>query len=580
MKIKFLIFIITIASSWTFVIAQERTKDTIADQTVNVIKPYTPTISDAFKIKDNPILNDSNTVKKKKIKYNIFSIPVASTFTPAKGKAATVDRAKAVKLYDNYASLGVGNYATLLGEVYLNHELSRDENIGGYFSHHSSRGGIDDVSLDDSFSKTKLNAHYTKSQRDYTWKIDGGFDLQTYNWYGLPKNRYSEAQIDLIDPKHNFYSFNVGGKIDFDDAIVKDASVRFRRFGDDQDSGENRFMANSNFEFAIQDADIDAELFIDYLGGSFDSVYFETQPSTSIDYGNFMFGLAPSYQLNQDDLTINLGVRLTYFNNTELGKSKFFVHPNVDASYRLVDELLIAYGGLTGGVIQNSYYDFANVNPFVSPTLFIDATDQQFKTFVGVKGKLSNSVSYNVRGNYKSEKGKALYKSNIAVASATEDYQYGNSFGIVYDNITTFSIAGELNVDFNRNFTLGIKGEYFAYDTKNQEQAWNLPDVEASLFLDYQISEQWFAGASAYFVGERKDERIFVESFLSSTVESTRVSLDSYFDLNAHVGYKINDQLSVFAKANNIANQDYQRWLNFPVQGIQFLAGATYQFDF
>ena len=80
--------------------AQE--KDTIGDQTVNVIKPYKPTISDAFKIKDNPKLNDSNVVKKKEIKYNIFSIPVASTFTPAKGKAATVDKVKAVKLYDNH----------------------------------------------------------------------------------------------------------------------------------------------------------------------------------------------------------------------------------------------------------------------------------------------------------------------------------------------------------------------------------------------------------------------------------------------------------------------------------------------
>jgi len=58
------------------------------------------------------------------------------------------------------------------------------------------------------------------------------------------------------------------------------------------------------------------------------------------------------------------------------------------------------------------------------------------------------------------------------------------------------------------------------------------------------------------------------------------VTLDSYFDANAHLGYKINDQLSVFGKVNNIANQGYERWLNFPVQSIQVLAGATYQFDF
>ncbi|WP_178989370.1 porin family protein [Winogradskyella schleiferi] len=572
MKVKYIILsIFTLGFAFSY--AQE--KDTIADQTVNVIKPYTPTISDAFKIKDNPTLADSTTVEKKEIKYNIFSIPVASTFTPAKGKAATVDKAKAVKLYDNYASLGVGNYTTLLGEVYLNHELSRDENVGGYFSHHSSRGGIDNLLLDDAFSKTKLNAHYTKNQRDFAWKVDGGFNLQTYNWYGLPQDYFGQAEADAIDPKHNYTSFNLGGKINLEDAIVKDASLRFRRFGDDRSSGENRFMASSNFEVAIQDADIDAELFMDYLGGSFDSSFNGPQ---SIDYGNFMIGLAPSYQYNQDDLTINLGIRLTYLNDTEFSKSKFYIHPNIEGSYRLVDELLIAYGGLTGKVIQNSYYDFANFNPFVSPTLFVSPTDQQFKTFVGVKGKLSNNISYNVRGNYASEKGKALFKANEALATASEDYHYGNSFGVIYDNVTTFSIAGELNVDFNRNFTLGIKGEYFAYDMKNEAQAWNLPDLEASLFLDYQISEQWFAGASAYFVGEREDERIVNSLFAQPIV--TRVSLESYFDLNAHVGYKINDQLSVFAKANNIFNQDYQRWLNFPVQGIQFLAGATYQFDF
>ena len=63
-------------------------------------------------------------------------------------------------------------------------------------------------------------------------------------------------------------------------------------------------------------------------------------------------------------------------------------------------------------------------------------------------------------------------------------------------------------------------------------------------------------------------------------MEPSPKTLDSYFDANAHVGYHVNDQLSVFAKANNIANDAYQKWQNFPVQSIQFLAGATYKFDF
>jgi len=577
MKIKFLILIITISSGFSFVYAQERAKDTIDDQVVNVVKPYTPTISDAFKIKDIPKLNDSNAIKKKAVKYNIFSIPVASTFTPAKGKAAKVDRAKAVKLYDNYASLGVGSYTTILGEIYLNHELSNTENVGGYFSHHSSAGGIEGLRLDDDFTKTNLNIHYSQKLRDFSWKVDGGFDLQTYNWYGLSDGFYTDAQISEIDPGHTFHSFYAGGKLKFDDAIIKEGSVRFRRFGDDQDSGENRFVAKVSFDVPVQDEIISTEFYIDYISGSFDRSFNTTD---ELKYGNVIFGLAPSYQIKQDDLTVNLGVNLVYLNDNEFDESKFFIYPNIEASYRLVDEILIAYGGVKGDLIQNSYYDFADENAFVSPDLFIVPTDQRYKGFLGLKGKLSNNVSYNIKGNYYSEENKALYKANAVRADvgALENYQYGNSFGIVYDDVTTFSIAGELSVDFKRNFTLGIKGEYFNYSVDNQAEAWNLPDVTGSVFLDYQISEQWYAGASTYFVGERKDQQDVIGS--SIFVAPVTVTLESYFDANAHVGYKINDQLSVFGKVNNIANQDYQRWMNFPVQGIQFLAGATYQFDF
>ena len=494
----------------------------------------------------------------------------------AKGKAATVEKARQVKLYDNYASLGAGTYTTLIGEVYLNHELSSGESVGGYFSHHSSGGGIDGVQLDDDFLKTNLNAYYSQKLRDFSWKVNGGFEIQSYNWYGVPENFYTNEQIGMIDQGHNFTSFNLGGKLNFDDAIIDNGSLRFRRFGDNQGSGENRFVANAGFDIPIQGEIISADIFVDYVGGSFDNDF--NNSGEELKYGNVIFGLAPSYQLIQDDLTVDLGVKFVYLNDLEYSDSKFFIYPNIEASYRVVDEILIGYAGVKGGLQQNSYYDFANENPFVSPNLLITPTDQAYNGFIGLKGKLSNSISYNVRGNYYADNNKALFKANNTYELPEEDYLYGNSFGVVYDDLTTFSVAGELNVDVNRNFTLGVKGEYFSYSTDNQEEAWNLPDITGSVFLDYQISEQWFAGASAFFVGERKDQSLQVGP--SIFPDLTPVTLDSYFDVNAHVGYKINDQLSVFAKGNNLFNQDYQRYLNFPVQGIQILAGATYQFDF
>ena len=137
------IILAVITLSTSIVFSQE--KDTINTGVINVVKPYTPTISDAFKVKETPSIDDKETSTKKEIKYNIFSFPVASTFTPAKGKAAGVEKAEPVKLYDNYATVGVGTYTTILGEVYLNHAISRTESVGGYVSHHSSQGGIENL---------------------------------------------------------------------------------------------------------------------------------------------------------------------------------------------------------------------------------------------------------------------------------------------------------------------------------------------------------------------------------------------------------------------------------------------------
>ena len=571
------IIVVAIILNVTQTLAQERrqTKDTINTEVVNVVKPYTPKVSDAFKVKEIPSIDEEETTTKKSIKYNIFSIPVASTFTPAKGKAAEVDKAKKAILYDNYASFGVGTYTSVLGEVYLNHAINRTESVGGYVSHHSSQGGIENLLLEDKFSNTKLNINYTKKASDYSWNVDAGYQHQVFNWYGLPQPLFDQVTANTINPQHKFFNFDFGGEIEFENSLINNGSMRFRRFADDYESGENRFTTTSNFDIPLRNGELNTTVKIDYLGGTFNRNIFTT---AEVNYGNFNVGISPSYQIKEDDLTLDLGVSLYYLNDTEANKNKFFIYPNVTVSYRMVKDILIAYGGIEGDLIQNTYYDFATENPFVSPTLFIIPTDQQYNAYVGLKGKLSNNMSYNIKGKYIAENNTALLVSNPALIGETENYQYGNSYGVVYDDVKTLSVFGEINVDVNRNFTLGIKAEYFSYTSKNEAEAWNKPDFEASLFMDVQIDEHWFAGANLYYVGERLDQFYVVDPLVNSS--PTTVILESYFDANAHLGYRINDEWSVYAKANNIANQDYKRWLNYPVQGIQFLAGVTYKFDF
>ncbi|WP_338356700.1 TonB-dependent receptor [Yeosuana marina] len=566
------IILVLITLSSTLLYSQE--KDTINTGVINVVKPYTPTISDAFKVKETPTIDDEETATKKTIKYNIFSFPVASTFTPAKGKAALVEKSKPVKLYDNYATLGVGTYTTILGEVYLNNAISRTESVSGYISHHSSQGGIENLLLDDKFSNSKMNVTYSNRLRDLTWNVDAGFQHQMYNWYGLPQSIIADASANGVDGKHSFFGAHFGSDVTFENTYINSGSFLFRRFGDNQGSGENRFVIKSTIDIPINREEISTDIVFDYLGGSFDRNYVTTD---ELKYGNFQIGVTPKYQLKQDDLTVNLGASVFYLNDTEASDSKLYIYPNVTASYRLVNDILIAYGGVKGGLIQNSYYDFASENPFVSPTLFIQPTDQLYNAYVGLKGKVSSNMSYNISGRYVADRNKALFINNDITATS-QDYSYGNSFGIVYDDVDIFSLAGEINVDVNRNFKLGIKAKYFSYTSDTQAEAWNLPDIKGSLFLDYQIDEHWFAGANLFYTGERKDQFYLNDPFIATTPFT--VTLDSFFDANLHLGYHVNDQLSVFAKGNNLGDQGYQKWQNFPVQGIQFLAGATYKFDF
>ena len=81
----------------------------------------------------------------------------------------------------------------------------------------------------------------------------------------------------------------------------------FRRFGDNQGSGENRFVVKSTVDIPINREEISTDIVFDYLGGSFDRNY---ETTDELKYGNFQIGVSPNYELKQDDLTVNLGFRL------------------------------------------------------------------------------------------------------------------------------------------------------------------------------------------------------------------------------------------------------------------------------
>jgi hypothetical protein len=589
MKFKFQnkIAIVLILVAFQFSFAQKK-EDNIGSEVVNVVKPYTPTLSDAFKTPEVPVLDDEGNAKKETINYSIFSFPVASTFTPSKGRAEGVDKTRQAHLYDNYATLGLGNYRTLNAELFVNKDLGNNDYVGGMFRHLSSQGGIKGVELENHFYDTSIDLTYGAITDVMSWNLDLGYQNQLYNWYGLPSGFASNLSpsnrafsVNNIDPQHTYNTFSFGGKIDFNEGLLNDANLKFSHFTDTFGSAENRFYIKPSLQFEIMDEYISTNIIVDYVGGTFDKNYANTN-TEPLKYGFTNFGIAPTFVMQEDDWTLNIGAAVFYSIDNENSSNKFFIYPQVNASYKVVGDLMIFYAGAEGNLEQNSYLDFASENPFLSPTLNIAPTDKQYDLFAGLKGKLINNVSYNIRGSYVNERNKALFISNdyknYDENDANENYAFGNSMRVVYDDMRTFSFSGDLKANFSDNVTFGISGTFNSYTNDFQQEAWNLPEVKLNSNIDFNITQKWFAGAAVFYVGERKD--IQGNTDIINIVAPSPITLDSYFDVNAHVGYKYNDRLTGFIRANNITDQAYEKWLNYQVQGFQIVAGANYKFDF
>ncbi|MDD3721778.1 MAG: TonB-dependent receptor [Lutibacter sp.] len=553
-------------------------KDTLKIEEITVEKPYAPTISDAFKVRSNPsIENETNNLAKEKVSYTIFSIPVASTFTPSKGKAQSIVRAPKERLYENYISAGYGNLNTAFIEAFLHSGDKKNNDFGIFLNHLSSDGDVKDVLLDDNFFDSKIDLYYKQFDRDYNWQVNAGMQLKSQNYYGLSNDiTYTDAFIGAMDEKQIYNTVYGGGKISFEDSFFTGATAEIVNFSDDYSTNEIRLLVKPKLEFPISSEKINGEFLIDLISGRFKQSYTD---GNDVNYSFLNLGFNPNLEIVRDNFTLNLGAKLFYVNDLEHKNTDYYAYPNVTTSFKMIDEVLTVFAGITGDLIQNNYKDFADENPFVSPTLDIKQTDKQYRAFFGTKGKLASNIGYNFNVSHTSEKNKPFFIQNQTKTDGTiiveKAYEAGNSYGVIYDDLKTLGFFGEITIDASKEFNFSGSVNYSHYTLDTQSEAWNLPTMIATISADYQ-NKDWFAGAKLFYNGETND---FVIPY-GLTSESGRIfKNDSYLDLNLNGGYVFSDRLTVFAKINNALGEKYHRFLNYQVQTLQILAGLTYKFD-
>lgn len=568
MKVLYNISVLSLTLFATVAHAQDK----LGTISVDIVKPYTPTIADVQKAAEETPKKDSITVAKKQVTYSSQSIPVASTFVPEKGKAVRIPVTAAKdSLYQSYVALAGGNYASIYGDAFLSIPFTATSDLSVDFTHHSSQDNVKEVETDSNFSHTQAQATYGYWGQAYQYSLSANVVHRLSHWYGVEDKTLLPISESL---RQNYLTGGIAGDFSMTKGIFEGVDFFVKGTKDDFKSGEIQLKLRPSFRVAFNEGKtlyIKAD--VDYLQGGFDRAF---ASPLEITYKSAFLGIRPAYVRSSANYSLRLGMGAYYAkeNNGEGGKIKVF--PDIELSYNVAQKSLIPYGGITGNLEQLTYREQSFENPYLSPTQHLHPTYTPYDIFAGIRGALFQGFSYDLKAFYTRIEQMPMYQANEKYTLADrKPYQYDNSYSIIYQDAMSFGAKATIRGKFSDSFYIDAfaKINTYSFDSlKAQER--NLPLFTSALSASYSILPQWNVGTSFYYVGERKDIK---HSLPALTAEE--LTLDGFFDLNFSTDYTFLKRWTAFVDLSNVLGQNYQRWTSYPVQGFQFLVGVKYRFN-
>ena len=288
----------------------------------------------------------------------------------------------------------------------------------------------------------------------------------------------------------------------------------------------------------------------------------------------------PFFEMKGDFYRLRFGMKADWMN----ADPKFTVAPDLNGSLFVLNHKLEFYAGLNGGWRLLTLQELVTENPFLAMGkmgLFLPTQmGQLFPTHVklgfdgGLRTNIAEVVDLHLGVRYRHTDNDPLYVCDF-LDTYPSDPIY-NTFSLVYDETQRVSVLADMRLKLRSGFTADLGFAYNHYDLSKYQYAWHRPTTEGSAKLTYEFNEKLSLSTSFLYQGGRY--AAFVPAFgVPPQVTGTK-KLKDVFDLGLGADYRVNDQLSVFAKLDNVANQKYQLYYDYPVTGIQFFAGLKMRF--
>ena len=538
---------------------EKKLEEKAVTEEIEVVRPYKPVLAEAVKLRRSPDLNDVKTYKAK-FNYNLTDRKLELNSDINKLQAQQLAAEKEAQLINNYVKGAFGSAGTTLAEAYIN--IGRDEAMqaGAFFKHFGQSGPLNKQNT----SQQQLSV-FGRSIGDQV-TLSGRLNYQRNGlyFYGIDKDN------PTLNPNPEQQSFNfieaegelVNKFTEDPDAISYAAKLNGYLWTDKFDAKESAIVLNGYLNKRISSFNL----------GLAASVEFGSTKDKLVDVGNNLLKLNPYIRLQSNGVKITAGINFVQEFGTE-SSSRIF--PAVTADFTLIPDYLQIFGEVKGDVNRNSMKQFTDENPFLNSNIGIRNSIEKLSISGGIKGTGGPGFGYKARFYHKRIEDMPLFVNN---------FDNFNKFDVIYDfgTMKLLGLEGEISVQVSDALKWTGKLNLEDYKPAAEAQSWFKPQMRVSSDLMYAINKQLTLNAAVAIQGESK-AKIYTAApanpYLVPDFTNERVvTVKGFVDLGVGAGYKINNKFSVFARANNLLNTKYSKYLHYEAIGMNIFGGLTYSF--
>lgn len=549
---------------------QQQERRTTIDS-IDVIRDYRPILADAVKIRRSPDMTNKREYQPK-LTYSIIDKKLDITTGTRRLDIQEMPYTTLDRKVNNYVKIGAGNYATLLGEVYLTNDEYMDTRFGLNAKVLSQKGALEDQS----FGQQEITVFGRQRHDGFTLSGDLGYKRYNTRFYGqhsffgtgIPNMPAAEKQAfnDVFLDAELASNFSAGDPQPLSYSVKANGYL----YSDAFDASENSFALTAYVNKKINEFQVGAQVSGDFTGVS----------GANYKLGNHIARVKPFLGFKGENYDLRVGINLA----TEFGdSSRVNIFPDVALDFALIPTYAHLFLGVTGDVNKTSFRDFSRENPWLAPGVPIVNSLDRLHIFGGIKGNASATFGYKAHFSYRKVENLPLINNSDSPVSAPYMYH------LLYENgskaSSVFNFSGEVNLRVSETISLGGKLDFNEYDLQTEEEAWYLPKLQIGANTRINISDRLYLNGELLFMGQTYGKTIGVEAWQQAMLSSQWwmpayeiVTVPAFVDLSAGLEFRATERLGVSVRVNNILNQEYERYLYYPRLGLNVIGGVNFSF--